>query len=56
MLNYAQHLVISISLFIKIYIYIYIFDTKSIFGYTGAKFVNFNHVFYDINNFLCGTQ
>lgn len=54
MLNYAQHLVISISLFKKIYIYI--FDTKSIFGYTGAKFVNFNHVFYDINNFLCGTQ
>lgn len=53
MFNYAQHLMSSISLLIKKNINIY--DTNSIFGYTGAKFVNFNHVFYDVNNFLCGT-
>lgn len=33
----------------------YMYDTDCIFGYTDAKFVSFNHVFYDINNILCLT-
>lgn len=55
--KYENFFLIMLSIWWALFLYFekYMYDTDSIFGYTDAKFVSFNHVFYDINNILCLT-
>lgn len=55
--KYENFFLIMLSIWWALFLYFekYMYDTDSIFGYIDAKFVSFNHVFYDINNILCLT-
>lgn len=55
--KYENFFLILLSIWWALFLYFekYMYDTDSIFGYIDAKFVSFNHVFYDINNILCLT-
>lgn len=55
--KYENFFLIMLSIWWALFLYFekYMYDTDSIFGYIDAKFVSFNHVFYDINSILCLT-